>query len=84
MAERIKSMKNTTELIGNLNRNFAACSAVPQPIAPPRTPYSTQEVFRYLHIVFFFERFYRRNELRAFLSDPPFRYGISTDGMWCL
>jgi hypothetical protein len=30
-AGKIKSMKNPDDLVGNGNRNLAACSAVPQP-----------------------------------------------------
>jgi hypothetical protein len=30
------SMKNSNETIGNRTRDLLACSAVPQPIAPPR------------------------------------------------
>jgi hypothetical protein len=36
--ERIKSLKNSNDSIGNRNRDLSACSAVPQPTAPPRTP----------------------------------------------
>jgi hypothetical protein len=32
-------MKNSNDTIGNRNRDLPACSAVPQPTAPPRTPY---------------------------------------------
>ena len=31
-------MKNSSDTIGNRNRNLPACSAVPQPTAPPRAP----------------------------------------------
>jgi hypothetical protein len=34
-AGRINSMQNPDDLAGNRNRNFAACSAVPQPTEPP-------------------------------------------------
>jgi hypothetical protein len=37
-AERIMSMKNSSDLIGNRTRDLQACSAVPQPTAPPRAP----------------------------------------------
>jgi hypothetical protein len=30
------SMKNSNDIIGNQTRNLPACSAVPQPTAPPR------------------------------------------------
>jgi hypothetical protein len=33
-AGRIMSMKNSIDTIGNRTRDFPACSAVPQPIAP--------------------------------------------------
>jgi hypothetical protein len=32
------SMKNYNDTIGNRNRDFPTCSAVPQPSAPSRTP----------------------------------------------
>jgi len=32
------SMKNSSDTIGNRNRNLPACSTVPQPTAPPRAP----------------------------------------------
>jgi len=31
-------MKNFNDTIGNRTRDLPACSAVPQPTAPPRTP----------------------------------------------
>ena len=34
-------MKNSNDIIGNRTRNLLACSAVPQPTAPPRTPCNT-------------------------------------------
>jgi hypothetical protein len=34
--ERIMSMKNSSETIGNRSRELPVCSAVPQPTAPPR------------------------------------------------
>ena len=33
------SLKNSTDTIGNRTRELPTCSAVPQPTAPPRTPY---------------------------------------------
>ena len=35
MAGRIKSMKNPNDPIGNRTHDLPACSAVPQPNAPP-------------------------------------------------
>jgi hypothetical protein len=35
---RIMSMKNSIDTIGNWTRDLPACSAVPQPTAPPRAP----------------------------------------------
>jgi len=32
------SMKNSSDTIGNRTRDLTACSAVPQPTAPQRTP----------------------------------------------
>jgi hypothetical protein len=40
-ARRIISMKNSNDTIGNRTRDHPACSAVPQPTAPPRTTDST-------------------------------------------
>ena len=37
-AGRIMSMKNSNDTIGYRTRNLPACSAVPQPTAPPRGP----------------------------------------------
>ena len=37
-AGRIMAMKNFNDNIGNRTRNLPACSAVPQPTAPPRAP----------------------------------------------
>jgi len=37
-AGRIMSMKNFNDTIGNRTRHLPACSAVPQPTAPPRAP----------------------------------------------
>ena len=37
-AGRIISKKNSSDTIGNRTRDIPACSAVPQPTAPPRTP----------------------------------------------
>ena len=35
---RIKSLKNSSDCIGNRSCDPPACSAAPQPTAPPRTP----------------------------------------------
>ena len=40
-------MKNYNNTIGNRTRDLPACSAVPQPTAPPRAPF---EVYRILII----------------------------------
>ena len=46
-------MRNTSDTIGNRTRDLPACSAVPQPTAPPRTPPELiQEIF------FFFGNFF--------------------------
>jgi hypothetical protein len=34
-------MKNSSDNIGNRTRDLPACSAVPQPTAPPRAPHTT-------------------------------------------
>jgi hypothetical protein len=36
------SMKKSNDTIGNRTRDLTACSALPQPTAPPRTPLYTQ------------------------------------------
>jgi len=38
-AGRIMSMKISNDIIGNRTRGLPTCSAVPQPTAPPRTPF---------------------------------------------
>jgi len=38
-AGSIMSMKNSNDIIGNRTRDLLACSAVPQPTAPPHTPF---------------------------------------------
>ena len=35
------SMKNSSDAIGNRNRDLPACSVVPQPTAPPGAPTMT-------------------------------------------
>jgi hypothetical protein len=37
-AGRIMSMKNSNDTTGNRTRDLPACSAVPQPTAPPGAP----------------------------------------------
>jgi hypothetical protein len=37
-------MKNSNDTIGNRTRDPAACSAVPQPTAPPRAPGTVEDV----------------------------------------
>jgi hypothetical protein len=42
-------MKNNNDTIENRTRDLPACSAVPLPTAPPRTPkYITYSAFKYL------------------------------------
>jgi len=38
VARRIMSMKKFNDAIGNRTHDLPACSAVPQPTAPPRSP----------------------------------------------
>jgi hypothetical protein len=42
---RIMSMTNSHDSIGNRTRDLQACSTVPQPTAPPRTPH----IYIYIH-----------------------------------
>ena len=41
-------MKNSNDTIGNRTRDLPACSAVPQPTAPTRTPHKNVSHFNYL------------------------------------
>jgi len=48
-AGRIVSMKNFSYIIGNRTRDLRACSAVPQPTAPPRaSPPTSPKSYVYL------------------------------------
>jgi hypothetical protein len=38
VAGKIMSMNKSSDIIGNGTHDFPACSAVPQPTAPPRAP----------------------------------------------
>jgi len=38
------SMKNSSDTIGNRNRDLPTCSAVPQPTAPPRAPNNNNNI----------------------------------------
>ena len=40
------SMKNSNDTIGNRTRNLPACSAVPQPTAPPLAPIMFGEKYK--------------------------------------
>jgi len=43
-AQKIMSMKNSNDTIGNRTHDIPGCSAVPQPTAPPRTPMSVEGI----------------------------------------
>jgi hypothetical protein len=43
VAVRIRSMKNSSDTVGNQTRDLPVYSAVPQPTAPPRTTYKQKE-----------------------------------------
>jgi hypothetical protein len=43
------SIKNSNYAIGNRTRDLPACSAVPQPTAPPRTPFIHLAMFIFEH-----------------------------------
>jgi hypothetical protein len=46
------SMKNSIDTIGNRTRDLPACSAVPQPTAPPRTPvYVSRFLYIRIHVL---------------------------------
>jgi hypothetical protein len=42
------SMKNSIDTIGNRTRDIPACSAVPQPNAPPPTPKGIIKMYNFL------------------------------------
>jgi len=42
------SMKNSNDTIGNRTRDLPACSAVPQPTAPQRAPFSVSMLLFYV------------------------------------
>jgi len=44
-------MKNPKDTIGNRTRDLPACSAVPQPTAPPRVPQYYTRFIKYLYRV---------------------------------
>jgi hypothetical protein len=46
---RIKSLKNSSDSIWNRTRNFPACSAVPQPTAPPCTSHYYHYYYYYYY-----------------------------------
>jgi hypothetical protein len=48
LAVRFTSMKNSSDTIGNRTRDLPACSTVPQPTAPPRTPLHIR--YQFLHV----------------------------------
>ena len=47
-AGRIMSTKNSSDTIGNRTRNLKACSAVPQPTAPPRAPNFSHNILNFI------------------------------------
>jgi hypothetical protein len=59
-AERAVSIKNSNDTIGNRTRDLPACSAVPQPNAPPRVEPHYQHIHeqRIFRIIFFFFYYY--------------------------
>jgi len=42
-AGRIMAMKNSSDTVGNRNRDFPACSAMPKPTAPPRVSHQVRK-----------------------------------------
>jgi len=61
-AERIMSMKNSNDTIGNRTRDLPTCSAVPQPTALPRE-------LKYVGYVILRETFIRVLHISALNSD---------------
>jgi len=55
-ARRIMSKKNSIDTIGNQTRDLPACSAVPQPTAPPRAPANENTDFK-LHNIMMWTHF---------------------------
>jgi hypothetical protein len=45
------TMKKSNDTIGNRTRNLPACSAVPQPTAPPRAPQNKVTYIVYIIMV---------------------------------
>ena len=45
-------MKNSNVTIGNRTRDLPVCSAVPQPIAPPRTPFTSVRTSNITQVTF--------------------------------
>jgi hypothetical protein len=66
-AGRIMSMKNSNDTIGNRTRDLPACSAVPQPTAPPRAP---------LKVAYKYEIDLGRLHLQPQRSRDTFHYSI--------
>jgi len=60
MASRIMSKKNYSDTIGNQTHDLPACSAVPQPTAPPRAPPSWVLRIKYQFIIAMKEKFNQR------------------------
>jgi hypothetical protein len=46
------SMKNSNDTIGNRTRDLPACSAMPQPTAPPRAPFFVRNCSEKWYVVF--------------------------------
>ena len=73
-AGRIVSMKNSIDTIGNRTRDFPACSAVPQPSAPPRAPHVHICVYIYIYIYIY---------IWVDLLLEPSVHNVTVQYVWC-
>jgi len=64
-------MKKSSDTIGNRTRDLPACSAVPQPTAPPRAPITSQYLFKLLNIirVIMFRLYYKKIDTTHLVSE---------------
>jgi len=64
-------MNNSSDIIGNRTRDLLACSAVPQPTAPPRDPITSQYLYKLLNIirVIMFGLYYKKIDTTHLFSE---------------
>jgi hypothetical protein len=79
-------MKNSNDTIGNRTRNLPNCSAVPQPTAPPRTPFTVTYLKKTMFLgyikfqVFCFLSFllFIKNSFHFIVRDHPAQQNVKT------